>query len=221
MGKLVNIISNYHNSSKRNYLKRMTKQKPKNIIIAKRYGKQFWDGKRNTGYGGYKYIPGKWKSIAKKLIKKYKLTNKSRILDVGCGKAFLLHEIKLILPDVKIVGLDISKYAIQNSTNLMKPFLKIGAAEKKFMYKNNYFDLVISISTLHNLEIFDLFKSLKEIQRVSKKSYLVVESYRNVKELFNLQCWALTCESFFSKKEWKWIFKKINFKGDYEFIYFN
>ena len=103
----------------------------------------------------------------------------------------------------------------------MKPFLKIGAAEKKFMYKNNYFDLVISISTLHNLEIFDLFKSLKEIQRVSKKSYLVVESYRNVKELFNLQCWALTCESFFSKKEWKWIFKKINFKGDYEFIYFN
>jgi len=220
MGKIVNIISSYHNSSKRNYLERMTQIKPKNIILAKKYGKDFWDGSRNTGYGGYRFIPGKWKPIAKKLIKKYKLNNNSKILDIGCGKAFLLHEIKLLLPQISIYGFDVSKYAISKSTKLIKPFLKIAKAEERYPYKKNFFDLSISISTLHNLEIFNLKKALKEIERVSKNGYLVVESYRNEKELFNLQCWALTCASFFSKKEWEWIFKEYNYKGDYEFIYF-
>tara|TARA_B110000483_G_scaffold243255_2_gene332113 strand:+ start:451 stop:1116 length:666 start_codon:yes stop_codon:yes gene_type:complete len=220
MGKLVNIISNYHNSSKRNYLERMNKKKPKNILIAKKYGKEFWDGSRERGYGGYKYIPGKWTKIAKKLIKKYNLNNNSRLLDIGCGKAFLLHEIKLILPKIQIVGYDISKYAIQKSTNLIKPSLKVKSAESKYPFKNNYFDLAISISTLHNLKIFDLEKTLKEFERVCKNGYIVVESYRNVNELFNLQCWALTCEAFFSTVEWKYLFKKFSYKGDYEFIFF-
>ena len=71
----------------------------------------------------------------KKLIKKYKLNNNSKILDVGCGKSFLLHEIKLILPRIKIIGYEISKYAMRNSTKLIKPYLKFKYAEKNIHLK--------------------------------------------------------------------------------------
>ena len=73
---------------------------------------------------------------------------------------------------------------------------------------------------LHNLKIYDLKKAFQNINKISKKSYILVESFRNQTELFNLQCWALTCESFFSKKEWIYLFDAFDYKGDYEFIYF-
>ena len=123
---------------------------------------------RRFGYGGYKYIPGRWKTVAKKLIKTYKLTNNSNILDVGCGKGFLLYEIKLLLPDIKIAGFDVSEYAIKNSHKNIKKNLFMYDCRKKFPYKSNIFDLVISINTLHNLNISDLQNTLRECQRVGK-----------------------------------------------------
>ncbi len=221
MIKNKNFIRSFHNSTKRNYLSRMNKRKPQNIKIAKKYGFEFWDASRKTGYGGYTYQPGRFKNMAKTLIKSYNLKSNSKILDVGCGKGFLLHEMKLLVPGLKIVGFDISKYAINKATKLIKPSLFFHRAEKKYPFKNKEFDLVISISTLHNLEIFDLKKALSEISRVGKKSYVVVESYKNDQQLFNLQCWALTCASFFSVSSWKWIFKEFKYKGDYEFTFFN
>ena len=92
--------------------------------------------------------------------------------------------------------------------------------EQVYPFDNKNFDLVLSINTLHNLKIYDLEMSLSEIERVGKKKYIVVESYRNEEELFNLQCWALTCESFFEKDEWIWLYNEFGYKGDYEFIYF-
>ena len=88
-------------------------------------------------------------------------------------------------------------------------------------YKKKSFDLVISLATLHNLKLFDLANSIEEIERVGKKKYIMVESFKNDKQLFNLQCWALTCQTFLSVKEWIWLYKKIKYKGDYEFIFFN
>ena len=86
-----NFISRLHSSTKRNYLSRMVDNKVFCMKEAKKYGKNYWDGKRRFGYGGYRYIPGRWKNVAKKLIKTYKLKAGSKILDVGCGKGFLLH----------------------------------------------------------------------------------------------------------------------------------
>ena len=80
------------------------------MIESKKYAFNYWDGKRKYGYGGYKYIAGRWKKVAKNLIKKYKLNNNSKILDVGCGKGFLLYEIKKLLPSIEVKGFDISKY---------------------------------------------------------------------------------------------------------------
>jgi SAM-dependent methyltransferase len=216
----IKIVSNLHKSTKRNYLKRMKDSKIKCMTIAKKYGFDYWDGNRKYGYGGYKYIPGRWTPIAKKLIKIYKLNNNSSILDIGCGKAYLLYEIKKILPKIKIKGLDISAYGINKSLPLVKKFLRKHDIKKGLPFKKNSFDLAISLACLHNLEINHLMKSIKKINNIAKKKYIMVESYRNNKELFNLQCWALTCESFFSKNEWKWLFKNNGYNGDYEFIYF-
>ena len=99
MGKLINIVSKLHQSTKRDYLKRMIDEKVECMKIAKKYEKEYWDGDRRYGYGGYKYIPGRWKSVAEMLIKNYNLNNNSSVLDVGCGKAFLLYEMKLLLPE--------------------------------------------------------------------------------------------------------------------------
>ena len=220
MGKVKNFISKLHNSTKRDYISRMVDNKVYCIKISKKYDKEYWDGKRRFGYGGYKYIPNRWTNVAKSLIKNYKLNNNSSILDVGCGKAFLLYEIKKLLPKIKICGFDISKYGLNSSKKEIKKNLFVHKAQNKYPFKNKQFDLVISLGCLHNLKIFEIKKALNEIQRVGKKSYVMLESYRNEKELFNLQCWALTCESFFDQEEWIWIYKEFGYTGDYEFIYF-
>jgi len=218
--KQVKIITENHLKTKRNYIERMVNEKVKCMVEAKKYGKNYWDGKRKYGYGGYKFIEGYQTPVALKLIKKFKLTNNSKIIDIGCGKGFLLYEIKKILPGIKIAGIDLSKYAKLNSKEEVKNYIQIYKAQKKLAYKKKFFDLAISINCFHNLKINELEIALQELIRISKQQYLAVESYRNEKELFNLQCWALTCQSFFCKSEWEWLLKKNKFNGLYEFIYF-
>ena len=213
-------ISKVHNSTKRNYVERMINNKIQCMKVAKKYSYDYWDGNRMYGYGGYKFIPGRWTPIAKKIIKDYKLTNRSSILDLGCGKGYLLFEIKKILPKINILGYDYSKYAIINSKKEIKRYLKVKDIRNKFSFKNNQFDLVLSLGTLHNFELSDLYKTIKEINRIAKRKYIMVESYRNDREQFNLQCWALTCQTFLSKKEWINLYKFLDYKGDFEFIYF-
>ena len=219
--KIRNIVTSNHLKTARDYLPRMNNKKVDCMKVARRYDFNYWDGKRKFGYGGYKYMPSRWVAVAKRIIKTYNLNSKSKILDAGCGKGFLLYEIKMLIPNITIYGFDISKYAIKNSKKEIKPFLYVHSLEKKTKFKKNYFDLVLSIGCLHNLHIYNLEKAIKEIERISKKSYIMVESYNNLKQLFNLQCWALTANIFLSKKEWIYLLKKFNFKGDLEFIYFD
>jgi ubiquinone/menaquinone biosynthesis C-methylase UbiE len=217
---LKNFVTDLHKSTKRNYLKRMLDNKVHCMNVSKKFKREYWDGNRRYGYGGYKYISSRWHKVAKKIISQYNIKAGSKILDVGCGKGFLLWEMIKIEPNLKIYGFDISKYALKNSFKHKNLKLFYHKAQDKFPFNNKYFDLVISLGALHNLEIADLVRSLEEIERTGKKKYIMLESYRNNKELFNLQCWALTCNSFFSKNEWLWLLKKFKYKGDYEFIYF-
>ena len=220
MGKLVDFVTSLHQSTSRKYLDRMIDNKIDCMIEAKKYGENYWDGDRKFGYGGYKYIPGRWKPLAEKLIETYNLKPNSKILDVGCGKGFLLFEIKKIIPEIEVVGIDSSHYGLDNAHPDIKEFLFNHNAQDKLPFSDNEFDLVITVTTFHNLKLFELADALGEIERVARKGYLVVESYRQESELFNLQCWALTCESFFDDKEWQWLFNKFGYTGDYEFIYF-
>lgn len=219
MGKCLKIITPLHKKTSRDYLGRMKDQKIDCMKVAKKYGQEYWDGLRRYGYGGYTY-DGRWSVVAEKLIAVYQLPPDARILDVGSGKGFLLYELKKLLPESSITGMDISAYALENAKEEVKPFLRIHKAEGAYPFSDKQFDLVISITTLHNLRIFELKAALQEIERVGKKKYLAVESYRNDAELFNLQCWALTCQAFFSKEEWEWLFQEFGYTGDYEFIYF-
>jgi ubiquinone/menaquinone biosynthesis C-methylase UbiE len=219
MGKLLNIITALHKKTKRDYLARMVDHKAGCMKVARIYGKDFWDGNRRYGYGGYKY-DGRWEPVARQLIDFYGLKKDARILDVGCGKGFLLYELKKLLPEAKVTGFDISQYAIDNAKEEIKPSLFIHKAQGKYPFKDKEFDLVISLATLYNLPISELKQALKEVERVAKNKYITLESYRNEEELFNLQCWALTCATFLSEREWVWLFNEFGYSGDYEFIYF-
>ena len=220
MGDLVNYVTALHQSTSRAYIDRMVDDKINCMLKAKEYEFDYWDGDRRFGYGGYKYISGRWKPTAELLIKNYNLTNDSSVLDVGCGKAFLLYEIKLLLPGIKISGFDISQHGLSQAKEKISKDLFIHRAQDLYPFKDKQFDLVISLNCLHNLRIFELEVGLKEIERVGKQGYVLLESYRNEEELFNLECWALTCESFFDSKEWIWIYDHFGYTGDYEFIYF-
>lgn len=216
---MLNIVTPLHRRTKRDYLARMVDNKIEAVMVAKKYGADYWDGNRRYGYGGYKY-DGRWKVVAERLIDEYKLKSDARILDVGCGKGFLLYELKQLLPEADVVGFDASEYGIANAKEEIRDRLFVYKAQNRYPFGDKTFDLVISLGCCHNIRVFELETAVKEIERVGKDKYFMVESYRNEQELFNLQCWALTCESFFDTAEWIWMLTKFGYTGDYEFIYF-
>ncbi len=218
--KLVNIVTPLHKATSRNYLQRMQDEKAHCMKIARNYDRDFWDGDRRYGYGGYKY-DGRWSKVAEKFIEKYRLKDGDRILDIGCGKGFLLYEIKKLLPNTAICGFDISSYAIEHAKEEVRDSLFAhDAADTPWPFADNEFDFAFSLATLHNLKINQLKAALVEFNRISKQQYLMVESFRNETEQFNLQCWALTCFSFYTPEEWIWLYNEFGYQGDYEFIYF-
>ena len=216
----LNLVTGLHQATKRDYLGRMNDSKVEAMKKAKQYGFDYWDGDRRYGYGGYKYMQGRWAKVAQQLIDLYGLRAGSKILDVGCGKGFLLYEIQLLQPGIEIHGFDISQYGLENTHPDLKAKLFIHRAQETFPFQDNFFDLVISLGTLHNLHIFELEVAVSEIERVGKQGYIMVESFRNELEMFNLECWALTAESLMDVDEWKWIYDRFGFTGDYEFIFF-
>ena len=220
MSKLRNFVTSLHKSTPRDYIARMRDEKSTCMSIAKRYDCDYWDGERRFGYGGYKYIPGRWKPVAQALINEYHLKAGSKVLDVGCGKGFLLHEMKLIEPELELVGMDISQYALDCADASINSELFIHKAQEPYPFADKQFDLVMSLGALHNLRLPELKIALSEVERVGKNGYIMLESYRNNQELFNLQCWALTCESFFDVDEWIWVYDHFGYTGDYEFIFF-
>ncbi len=220
MGQEIDLVTSLHQATKRDYLGRMNDSKVEAMMIAKRYGADYWDGDRKFGYGGYKYMAGRWASVAQKLIDRYKLHAGSKILDVGCGKAFLLYEMQLLEPNLEITGFDISQYGLDHRHQDLKANLFIHRAQDPYPFADNEFDLVISLGALHNLHIYELEMAVAEIERVGKHGYIMLESFRSELEMFNLECWALTAESIMDVDEWIWLYKKFGFTGDYEFIFF-
>jgi protein-L-isoaspartate(D-aspartate) O-methyltransferase len=216
----IDFISPLHKRTSRDYLARVNEfPKAEAAKLARQFGRDYWDGDRKVGYGGMRY-DGRWRVVAENMVKHYGLKPGDRVLDVGCGKGFLLYEFTQACPGIEVAGLDISEYAIQNAKEEVRPFLRVGHANH-LPWPAQAFDLVISITTLHNLQCFDLDQSLREIQRVSRRhKYVVVESYRNEEEKANLLYWQLTCESFYRPEAWEWWFQRTGYTGDWSFIYF-
>ncbi len=216
----LDFISPLHKRTTRDYIARVNAfPKAKAAELAKKWAVEYWDGDRNTGYGGMNY-DGRWRVVADALIKHYGLKPGDKVLDIGCGKGFLLHDFTEALAGISVCGIDVSEYAIRHAKEEVRPFLQVGHA-KKLPFEDKSFDLVISINTLHNLECQDLDSALREIERVGKKSkYIVVETYRNEEEKANLLYWQLTCESFLRPEGWQWWFDHCGYSGDHSFIVF-
>lgn len=216
----IDFVSELHRATNRDYIDRViSSDKAECAIVAKQYGYDYWDGDRKYGYGGYQY-DGRWSSVAKKMVDYYHLKAGMKVLDVGCGMAHLLYELTQVMPGLFVYGIDISQYALQHAKEEIRDRLQYGFAQD-IPFDDSEFDLVISLSTLHNLKIYELKNAVREIKRVSKEnSYIMVESFRNDKEEVNMLYWQLTCASYYSVDEWEWLYREWGYTGDYSFIFF-
>ncbi len=183
--------------------------------IARQYGKEFFDGDRLYGYGGFSYMSRFWQPVIPDLQKHFNLNSNSKVLDVGCAKGFMLYDMQQAMPDIDITGLDISEYAIENAKPEIKHHLQVGNA-KSLPFADNSFDVVFSINTVHNLDREECAIALKEIMRVSKgKAFITVDAYRNDEEKQRMFEWALTAKTIMHVDEWKVFFKDVGYTGDY------
>lgn len=183
--------------------------------IARQFGREFFDGERLYGYGGYSYHPRFWQETVKRFGDHYNLDGHSRVLDVGCAKGFMLHDFKQHIPTIEVQGLDISKYAVDNAIDSVKEFLRVGDA-KDLPYEEDSFDLVISINTIHNLPLEDCKESLREIQRVSRgNSFVVVDAWNNEEEYRRMISWNLTALTYMHVQDWIALFSEVGYTGDY------
>ena len=219
----IDFLSVVHKSTTRDYLARVNDPefpKAKAAGLAKKWDFDYWDGDRRINYGGYRYMEGRWEKVARVMADHYGLKAGDRILDIGCGKGFLLFDFTKVVPGIEVTGIDISEYAIQESKEEIRDRLQVGNATE-LPFPDNSFDFVFSLNAMHNLYCYDLDKALREMERVGKDhKYLCVESYRNEIEKANLLYWQVTCEAFNTPEEWEWWFKQTGYAGDHSFIYF-
>ncbi|MCR9191772.1 MAG: class I SAM-dependent methyltransferase [Gammaproteobacteria bacterium] len=217
----INFLEKYQNKTNRNYIERVTQyDKAECATVAKQWGFDYWDGDRGFGYGGYHY-DGRWRAIAEEIAAHYDLKSGDKILDIGCGKAFLLYELTQVVPGIEVTGIDISAYAIEDAKEEVRDKLRVGSCVS-LPFDTQSFDFVYSINAFHNLTINELEQAVREMERVGKnhKKWCCVESFRDESEKVNLLYWQLTCESFFRPEGWKYLFQQWGYKGDCGFIYF-
>ena len=200
---------------KKTVVNRTVKRSIKNKLLAWNLDRDYYDGNRNNGYGGFNY-DGRWLKLLPKIIKRYKLTNKSKILDLGCKKGFIMKDLKILLPQSKIVGIEDHIYPIKKAEKEIKKNI-IFNNYYQIPFKKNFFDLVIGFSSIYKYNFIDVVKTIKEINRVSKNSFFTVASYSNKREKELFDKWTLLGTTILKKKEWIQLFKILNYKGDYYF----
>jgi SAM-dependent methyltransferase len=214
MGKEIDLLINYP-KTKRNLEERLASKTDADRAIARQFGRDFFDGDRNHGYGGFNYMPRFWQPVIPTFKNYWNLTANSSLLDVGCAKGFMLHDLAESIPGITLKGIDISEYAIKNAMVDMKLNLQVANATQ-LPFPDKTFDVVISINTVHNLDRNDCAKALQEIERVSRgHSFITVDAYRNDEEKERMNTWNLTAKTIMSVEEWITFFKDVGYTGDY------
>jgi len=214
MGLEINLLKNYP-KIKRDVKERGLIKTEEDRAIARKFGREFFDGNRKNGYGGYNYHSRFWQPVIPTFQQHFNLTSYSSVLDVGCGKGFMMHDIAELIPGITVKGIDISEYAIEKSIIDMKPHVQVANA-KELPFEDNSFDVVISINTVHNLKEDECGKALQEIERISRgKSFITVDAYRNDEEKELMYAWNLTGRTIMHVDQWNQFFEKVGYTGDY------
>jgi len=214
MGQEIDLLVNYP-KTKRNLDERLASKNEADRAIARQFGREFFDGDRNQGYGGFKYISRFWQPVVPTFKDYWQLTGSSSLLDVGCAKGFMLHDLKELIPGITVKGVDISQYAIDQAMDDIKSHVQVANATH-LPFADKSFDVVISINTVHNLERGECGLALQEIERVSRgKSFITVDAYRNDEEKERMYAWNLTAKTIMSVDEWIAFFKEVGYTGDY------
>jgi len=214
MGKEIDLMVNYPRT-KRDVNERGEEKTPEDRAIARKFGKEFFDGDRRHGYGGFSYNPRFWQPVVPTFKEHFGLTGSSSLLDVGCAKGFMLHDLAEMIPGITVKGVDISEYAIENAIEDMKPHVRVADA-RELPFDDNSFDVVICITTVHNFDREGCAKALQEIERVSRgKSFITVDAYRSEEERIRMEKWNLTALTVMHVDEWKAFFDEVGYSGDY------
>jgi len=214
MGYEVNLLKNYPKSNRR-VLERGSSKTLKDQKIARKFGKEFFDGSRDQGYGGFDYNKRFWEDVIPDFQQHWGLSKDDLILDIGCAKGFMLYDMQRLIPGIQVRGIDISEYAIENSMNEVRSFCQVSNATQ-LPFDDKSVDVSISITTLHNLEQKDLETALLEIERVSKKgSFITLDAYRDSEEKERMDAWNLTAKTVMHVNDWKIFFQDVGYTGDY------
>jgi SAM-dependent methyltransferase len=210
----IDLLANYP-KTQRKVEERGQEKTEEDRHIGRQFGRDYFDGDRRFGYGGYNYHPRFWQPVMPTFQKHFGLTAESSVLDVGCGKGFMLFDLMKAIPGIDIEGVDISEYAINHAVPEISEHLQVANA-KDLPFKDQSFDLVISINTVHNLPINDCKQALREIQRVSRKhAFITVDAYRTDEEKRRMDMWNLTALTYMHVDEWKKLFSEVGYAGDY------
>ncbi|MFZ3053690.1 MAG: methyltransferase domain-containing protein [Sulfuricurvum sp.] len=214
MGIEIDLLKNYP-KTKRDLKQRADSKTEEDRAIARKFGKEFFDGDRNHGYGGFGYMSRFWQPVIPTFQEHFKMDENTKVLDVGCAKGFMLYDMSELIPGISVRGVDISEYAVENAKEEIKEFISVADA-RKLPFKDDSFDVVISINTIHNLDKEECAKALQEIERVSRgKSFITVDAYRNDEEKEAMFAWNLTAKTIMSVDEWIAFFDEVGYRGDY------
>lgn len=182
---------------------------------AKKFDVEYFDGDRLSGYGGYNYHPRFWTDTVRRFRDHYRLAPDARVLDVGCAKGFMMFDFKLLMPDLRIQGIDVSEYAYRHAKPEMQPLIQVANAAD-LPFEDDSFDLVICINTIHNLPLEGCKQAFREIQRVTRKDAFVVnDAWRNEQERQGMLKWNLTAQTYMHVDDWKRLFDEVGYQGDY------
>ena len=208
----VNLLSRYP-STKRNVKVRLD-NKEENRAVALKFGKEYFDGTREQGYGGYRY-DGRWVPIAEDIVKHFGLKSGDRVLDVGCGKGFLVKDLMKVCPGLEVYGLDVSEYAVMNCEPEVIGRVHIGNATH-LTFPDNSFQAVLSINTVHNLDRAGCVQALQEMERLAPgKGYVQVDAYRSPAEEQIFLDWVLTARTYGTPRFWVDLLLEADYTGDY------
>ena len=214
MGQEIDLLKNYPKTI-RDINARLEHKTDEDRKIARKFGKDFFDGSRNHGYGGFFYNSRFWEPVIPTFQKYWSLSSESTVLDIGCAKGFMIYDMQRLIPGIKVYGIDISQYAIENAKQEVKNYCQVANAIN-LPFDDNSVDVSISITTLHNLDEKDIVKGLLEIERVSRVgSFVTLDAYRNSEEKERMEAWNLTAKTILHVNDWKKMFREINYNGDY------